>query len=364
VAGAQVDYNGQPAGYALDPQETITYVEAHDNETFYDALASKLATATPMSQRVRHQLLGLGTVLLSQGVPFIHAGQEILRSKSMDRNSYNSGDWFNKLDFTYQSNNFGVGLPPEGDNKSNWGVMQPRLAMASLKPTSADIQSAFNGVNEFLAIRKSSRLFRLRNNADIAGPVAGSPGAVKYYNTGASQTPGLIAMQLTDPRWRYDRQRSDIFVFFNALPASANFPYSPAAGYPYYLHPVQAKSTDLITKSAKYDIKTGTFTVPAKTVSVFILPRSIYHQILFIIDDLNKMVAAGTLAQADADPLIADLRTAAGAAAASGEAAGLQSLATAFIPHVTASTKLTAASKASLVSEAMAIITFFTSLAS
>ena len=49
---------------------------------------------------------------LGQGIPFFHAGDELLRSKSLDRNSYNSGDWFNKLDFTYQSNNWGVGLPP------------------------------------------------------------------------------------------------------------------------------------------------------------------------------------------------------------------------------------------------------------
>ncbi|MCG3191608.1 MAG: Glycogen debranching enzyme [Thermoanaerobaculia bacterium] len=362
-AGAQIPYGTSPAGYALDPQETITYVEAHDNETFYDALASKLAVATPMNQRYRHQLLGMGTVLLSQGVPFIHAGQEILRSKSMDRNSYNSGDWFNKLDFTYQSNNFGVGLPPEGDNKSNWPVMQPRLANAALKPASADIQSTFNGVLEFLQIRKSSRLFRLRGNADIAGPAPGSPGVIRFFNTGSTQTPGLIAMQLSDPRWRYDRQRSEIFVFFNALPASANFPYTPAAGYPYYLHPAQAKSTDAVTKSAKYDIKTGTFTIPAKTVSVFMLPRSIYNQIYFIVDDVNKLVSAGTLTSAAATPLLNDLWKAAGDAAASGEAAGLTTLGTAFIPHVMGTASLDSANKAKLVGEATAIITFFQGLA-
>lgn len=33
---------------------------------------------------------------LSQGIPFFHAGDEMLRSKSIDRDSYNSGDWFNR----------------------------------------------------------------------------------------------------------------------------------------------------------------------------------------------------------------------------------------------------------------------------
>ena len=78
--------------------------------------------------------LGLSIAALSQGVPFVHAGSDMLRSKSLDRNSYNSGDWFNKLDFTYQSNNFGVGLPLAGDNQANWDIMKPLLANAALKP--------------------------------------------------------------------------------------------------------------------------------------------------------------------------------------------------------------------------------------
>ena len=47
VTGAEVDYNGQPAGYAAEPGETITYVDAHDNETLFDALAAQAAAATP-----------------------------------------------------------------------------------------------------------------------------------------------------------------------------------------------------------------------------------------------------------------------------------------------------------------------------
>lgn len=35
-------------------------------------------------------------VSLLQGIPFFHAGDEMLRSKSLDRDSYNSGDWFNR----------------------------------------------------------------------------------------------------------------------------------------------------------------------------------------------------------------------------------------------------------------------------
>ena len=42
VTGKDVDYNGQPAGYAADPSETVTYVDAHDNETLFDVIQYKL----------------------------------------------------------------------------------------------------------------------------------------------------------------------------------------------------------------------------------------------------------------------------------------------------------------------------------
>jgi hypothetical protein len=42
-------------------------------------------------------LLAMAACLVSQGVPFVHAGDDILRSKSLDRDSYNSGDWFNRV---------------------------------------------------------------------------------------------------------------------------------------------------------------------------------------------------------------------------------------------------------------------------
>jgi pullulanase len=118
VTGADVDYNGSPAGYTADPQEHIVYISKHDNQTLYDINAYTIPTATTtMTDRVRVQQMGLSIVSLSQGVPFYHAGSDLLRSKSMDRDSYNSGDWFNKLDFTYASNNWGVGLPVAGKNQ-------------------------------------------------------------------------------------------------------------------------------------------------------------------------------------------------------------------------------------------------------
>jgi pullulanase-type alpha-1,6-glucosidase len=123
VRGSQVDYNGQPAGYAADPSETITYVDAHDNETLFDVIQYKVPHQTSMPDRVRVNTVALSTTALAQGPSFWHAGTDLLRSKSLDRNSYNSGDWFNRVDWSYQDSTWGSGLPPREDNESKWDYM-------------------------------------------------------------------------------------------------------------------------------------------------------------------------------------------------------------------------------------------------
>ena len=69
--------------------------------------------------------LALSTTALAQGPSFWHAGADILRSKSLDHNSYNSGDWFNRVDSSYQESTFGSGLPPRGKT-SRSGLSSPR----------------------------------------------------------------------------------------------------------------------------------------------------------------------------------------------------------------------------------------------
>ena len=98
-----------PGAYGAQPEDTIQYIGVHDDPDWFDAMNLKLSSTVPRADRVRMHRLGLSIVALSQGVPFFMAGDEILRSKSADRNSYNSGDWFNRIDWTLKSNNWGVG---------------------------------------------------------------------------------------------------------------------------------------------------------------------------------------------------------------------------------------------------------------
>src|SRR5262249_29160020 len=91
----RIDYQGQPAGYPSAPAEVVNYVENHDNQTLFDIDALRLPVSTSAADRARVQVLGAALVAFGQGVAYFHAGIDILRSKSMDRNSFDSGDWFN-----------------------------------------------------------------------------------------------------------------------------------------------------------------------------------------------------------------------------------------------------------------------------
>jgi pullulanase len=266
VTGAEVDYFGQPAGYALDPQENVQYVEAHDNETLFDVIALKAPAATSIGDRVRMQNLGVSVVALGQGIPFFHAGIDLLRSKSLDRDSFNSGDWFNKLDFTYRSNNWGVGLPPAWANESNWPVMRALLANPTIRPAAEHIRRAAEHFREMLKIRKSSRLFRLRTAEEIRT-------RVKFYNTGASQTPGLIVMAVENvgPD-RIDDPYDLVVVLVNTSDSAQRFADTAFGGARLVPHPILAASSDPAVRTASYDASTATFVVPARTTAVFVVP--------------------------------------------------------------------------------------------
>ncbi|MBB5780714.1 pullulanase-type alpha-1,6-glucosidase [Nonomuraea jabiensis] len=254
--GSEIDYNGAPAGYAAEPGETVTYVDAHDNETLFDALAYKLPQSTPMADRVRMQVLSLATVLLAQGAAFVHAGSERLRSKSLDRNSFDSGDWFNRLLWDCSlGNGFGGGLPPRADNESRWPYAGPLLADPALVPGCAAIGACRAGFGELLRIRASSPAFALGAE-------------VRERLTFADSADGVIAMHVDtsglDPRW------SSVTVVFNATPATQAQPMERLAGRAVALHPVQAVSVDPVVRESAFDPDTGTLTVPARTVAVFV----------------------------------------------------------------------------------------------
>ena len=259
-SGAQIDYNGSPSGYAAAPGETVNYVDAHDNEILYDALAFKLPIGTSPVDRARLQVLALSLVVLGQGVGFVAMGSERLRSKSLDRNSYDSGDWFNQIRWDPgEGNGFGLGLPPAPDNEDKWAYARPLLAEPSLVPPPDVVAMTAERYRELLRIRRSSPVFGLPTADEVQRRVTFPLG-------GPAETPGVIVMCLDatglDTRWR------QLVVVFNATASPVAQTVPGLAGADLRLHPELAGSADPVLRTAS--AAHGTLTVPARSVAVFV----------------------------------------------------------------------------------------------
>jgi pullulanase-type alpha-1,6-glucosidase len=263
VTGSQIDYNGSPAGYTAAPGEAITYVDAHDNEILYDALAYKLPQSTGRLDRARMQVLGLSTAVLGQGVGFVTAGSERLRSKSLDRNSYNSGDWFNQIRWDCaDGNGFAAGLPPRADNEGKWPYARPLLADPALVPDCAAIDLANLRYQELLRVRASTPLFSLGTAEQVQRRLS-------FPLSGVDETPGVLTMRLDGTGLRGAGWRS-VTVVFNATPATATQTVPALRGTDVALHPVLRTSADPALRTASFNAAGGTFTVPARSVAVFV----------------------------------------------------------------------------------------------
>ena len=81
------------------PNQSINYVECHDNFTYFD-FVGEIAPDMSLEQKKDCMALALSIVLVSQGVPFIHAGQEFFRTKKGVENSYKSPDEINMIDWS------------------------------------------------------------------------------------------------------------------------------------------------------------------------------------------------------------------------------------------------------------------------
>ncbi|MBS1918687.1 MAG: type I pullulanase [Bacteroidetes bacterium] len=157
---SQVDYskvNYSKAPYAAGPFNTITYCECHDNNTLWDKLALS-ATNASESERREMQKLSLAIILTSQGISFLHAGTEFLRSKKGVENSFNTPDSINEIDWRLKSKN--------GD--------------------------VFQLVKALIEMRKQHPAFRMTTDKEIARNinfeygVQNAPGVVTYLINGKS----------------------------------------------------------------------------------------------------------------------------------------------------------------------------------
>lgn len=261
----QLDYKGQAAGYASQPGEVVNYVENHDNQTLFDINVFKLPRDTSREDRARVQVLGMANTAFSQGIAYFHAGIEALRSKSLDRNSYDSGDWFNRFDWTFRDNFFGSGLPPAQDNRDNWPLMRPLLADATIKPHPQHIAFARDALYDLLRIRASTPLFRLRTADEVKRRLS-------FPNSGPDQNPMVLVGRL-DGAGMDDAAFDEVLYFINASPDAQTLVLPGLRGVAYRLHPVHlapGAADPRPSTQARHDAATGSFTIPPRTALVYV----------------------------------------------------------------------------------------------
>ncbi|MBB2485799.1 DUF3372 domain-containing protein [Mitsuaria sp. WAJ17] len=261
---SDIAYGDQPAGYASEPAEVVNYAENHDNHTLFDNHALRLPRQVSREERVRAQLLATAVTAYSQGVAYFHAGMEILRSKSLDRNSFDSGDWFNRLDWSLQDNGFGAGLPPAADNAGAWPLYRGLLADPGIKPRPQDIRLARDMFLDQLRVRASSSLFHLRSAEEVQRRLSfprlpqGAPPTVLVARLQGQGLPGAGFREL--------------LIVFNAGRESARWRWAEA-GRGWRLHPVLARveaADAALRQTARMDAARGELRVPAWSAAVFV----------------------------------------------------------------------------------------------
>lgn len=267
--GSDIDYNGQAAGYAQDPTEIQNYVDKHDNQTLFDNLIYKAPEGADL---VRMQGVSLATAMLGQGIPFTHAGVELLRSKSMERDSYDSGDWYNRVDYSLADNNFNKGLPRKDKDGDNYPLIEQVLGK-HVKPSGADMATMVGFYQELAELRQSSRLLRLGSGAEVIK-------RVDFRNTGPDQEPGLIVMTVDDginAGADLDPAIDGLVVMINATNAPQSIgDFRDGNDQPIDLSTLQLSPAHHAGSSIARDaaVNGGTLTLGAWSAAVFVKPQA------------------------------------------------------------------------------------------
>lgn len=271
VQGSELDYSGQKAGYAVEPWEVLNYVTKHDNQTIWDIINYKAALETSLQDRVKMQAVSIATAMLGQGIPFTDIGSELLRSKSFERDSFDSGDWYNKVDYTLEDNNFNKGYPRSDKDGANYSLIE-KVLKPEMKPTKADMQQMVSYFEELTRLRKDNPLLTLGKGEEVMK-------RVDFRNVGPDQVPGLIVMTIDDgisAGADMDSANDAAVVIINATPATqtvGNFKDGEDQAITLDGFQLSAAHSSVNSIAGDASFSSGEFTVPAWSAAVFVKPQ-------------------------------------------------------------------------------------------
>ncbi|NNE56560.1 MAG: DUF3372 domain-containing protein [Hellea sp.] len=225
--------------------------------TQWDSLQYDLDSKMELKDRLRQHIQIFYKDLLNIEKPVILMGDEILRSNSMWMSSGNAGHWFNAVDFTYQTNNFNVGIPPNTDfiDKEGRYVVSPE-----------DIQFSLAVFKDILRLRKSSSLLTLSG--------ADSERRVRIDQISASEH-GRVFVTTIDNGFinsdldNIDSSLSQIIIVQNESSKRQTVKIDQAGKL--RLHPVQTRGADKVVRQSV--IALDHVTVPGYTTAVFVRPE-------------------------------------------------------------------------------------------
>ena len=168
--------------FTATPGETINYVTSHDNFTLWDKIAASYASLSE-GERIRMDELAQAIIFTSQGIAFMQGGEEFLRTKDGNDNSYNAGDSVNKFDWSRKA---------RYQNVFNYyaGLIQLRKNHPALRMTS---MSAIRNNLAFLDSPSNTVAFRL--NGQAVGDAWGQ--IIVIYNASNAD----ITFSLPDGTW-------------------------------------------------------------------------------------------------------------------------------------------------------------------
>jgi len=188
-AGINVDrikrgIEGSINDFADSPLEAMNYCASHDNHTLWDrlTLTTKNDRNVTDADRKRMDKLAAALVLTSQGIPFLEGGQDLLRTKQGNSNSYNAPDSVNAIKWQWKKDNL-------------------------------DVFTYYKGL---IALRKAHPIFRMKTRAEVAANL-------KFFDDqmGIGVPPKCVGYRLSagesGDSW------SEVLVLFNPNPAEVTF---------------------------------------------------------------------------------------------------------------------------------------------